>query len=404
MIDHRPTRADLVAATGKTVPDVIAPGMAVLFCGINPGLYSAATGHHFARPGNRFWPALQAAGFTDHLMRPWEEQRLLEHGVGITNLVMRATATAAELKPEELRKGRMALARKVRRYHPRSVAILGIGAYRVAFSRPEARPGQQPDRIAGAVLWLLPNPSGLNAHHQLTDLAREFRTLREFATPSDSALRLVTLGVGAQASPRYAPAGLLVEHAGVRVMIDGGPGAAPSGTLAAWLVTDMRSELMPRIRELAGAKGLEPYAGPFRTRGLVIECHPVVHTNHPAFGYLIRACGTRVVWAPEFFEFPAWARGAALMFAEAAGWNRPIRFRGGVGGHLDAVAVAEAGHRRGVRRLVFAHIGRPMLRAIDQGKMPPFGEIGADGRRYVLGGRARVSPSPSNVTSPSAVS
>jgi hypothetical protein len=194
----------------------------------------------------------------------------------------------------------------------------------------------------------------------------------------------VTLGVGAQASPRYAPAGLLVKHAGVQVMIDGGPGATPSGKLTAWLVTDMRSELMPRIRELALAKGLEPHAGPFRARGLIVECHPVVHTNHPAFGYLIRACGTRVVWAPEFFEFPTWAHNVDLMFAEAAGWNRPIRFRGGVGGHLDALAVAEAARRQGVRRLVFAHIGRPMLRAVDQGKMPPFGEVGADGRRYVL--------------------
>lgn len=213
-------------------------------------------------------------------------------------------------------------------------------------------------------------------------------------------LRLVTLGVGAQASPRYAPAGLLVQRGAIRVMIDGGPGAAPAGKLAAWLVTDVEGELMPRLRELAGAKGLQPYAGPFRTTGLVIECHPVVHTSHPAFGYLIRAARYRVVWAPEFFEFPAWARGATLMFAEAAGWNRPIRFRGGVGGHLDTVAVAEAAHRRGIRRLVFAHIGRPTLRAIDQGKAPRFGEIGADGRRYLLGGRARVSPSRSKVASP----
>jgi GNAT superfamily N-acetyltransferase len=210
----------------------------------------------------------------------------------------------------------------------------------------------------------------------------------------------VTLGVGAQASPRYAPAGLLVQRGGVRVMIDGGPGAAPTGTLAAWLVTDMRGELMPQIRQLARAKGLEPYAGLFRAKGLVIERRPVVHTSHPAFGYLIRASGKRVVWAPEFFEFPAWAGGATLMFAEAAGWNRPIRFRGGVGGHLDAVAVAETARRRGIGRLVFAHIGRPTLRAIDQGKTPPFGEIGADGRRYVLGGRTGVSPSPPKVTSP----
>lgn len=117
-------------------------------------------------------------------------------------------------------------------------------------------------------------------------------------------LRLVTLGVGTQASPRYAPAGLLVQRGKVRVMIDGGPGAAQSGPLAAWLVTDEQGELMPRIRELARAKGVEPYAGPFQARGLVIECHSVVHTTHSAFGYVIRACGARVVWAPEFFEFP----------------------------------------------------------------------------------------------------
>jgi TDG/mug DNA glycosylase family protein len=388
----RPTRAELAAAAGKTVRDVIGPGLTVLFCGINPGLYSAATGHHFARPGNRFWPALHAAGFTDHLVRPWEEQWLLQQGLGITNLVRRGTATAAELTPEEFRKGRSALERKIRRYRPGTVAILGIGAYRAAFQRPDARLGPQPDRLGGAVLWLLPNPSGLNAHHQLADLVRELEKLREFATRSHKALSLVTLGVGAQASPRYAPAGLLVEHAGVRVMIDGGPGAAPAGKLAAWLVTDMQSELIPRIRELAGAKGLEPYAGPFRAEGLVIECHPVIHTSHPAFGYLIRTAGNRVVWAPEFFQFPAWAGGATLMFAEAAGWNRPIRFRGGVGGHLDVLAVAKAARRRGVRRLVFAHIGRPTLRAIDQGKLPPFGEIGADGRRYVLTGTPRWAP------------
>lgn len=207
---------------------------------------------------------------------------------------------------------------------------------------------------------------------------------------SVGALTLATLGVGAQASPRYAPAGLLVTRRGVRVMIDGGPGAAPRGRLAAWLVTDEQSELMPRIRELARARGLEPYAGSFRAGGLVLECHPVVHTNHPAFGYLIRAARKRVVWAPEFLEFPAWATGATLMFAEAAGWNRPIRFRGGVGGHLDVLAVADAAHRHRVQRLVFAHIGRPTLKAIARGQAPPFGELGADGRRYVVGRRPDI--------------
>jgi hypothetical protein len=197
-------------------------------------------------------------------------------------------------------------------------------------------------------------------------------------------LRLVTLGVGAAASPRYAPAGLLVQRAGVRVMIDGGPGAVPDGALAAWLVTDEKSELMPRIRELARGKGLRPYAGAFHSKGLTIECRPVAHTSHPTFGYLIRAGRARAVWAPEFLEFPAWAAGSALMFAEAAGWSRPIRFRGGVGGHLNALAVADAARRHRVRRLIFTHIGRPTLRAIDRGESPGFGEFGADGRRYLL--------------------
>lgn len=152
----------------------------MLFVGINPGLYSAATGHHFARPGNRFWPALHAAGFTDRVLRPWEESMLLDVGVGITNLVHRATTAAAELSPEELRRGRRALERKVRRSRPRCVAVLGIGAYRAAFERPRAVIGHQPERIGAATLWVLPNPSGLNANHQLPDLARAFGALREF--------------------------------------------------------------------------------------------------------------------------------------------------------------------------------------------------------------------------------
>jgi len=163
------------------VPDLIAPGLDVLFCGINPGLYSAATGHHFARPGNRFWPALRDAGFTDTLVRPWEERRLLRTGLGITNLVARATAAADELTPEELRSGRRRLAEKARRYRPACVAVLGIGAYRTAFERPRAVVGLQPERLGGSAIWVLPNPSGLNANHQLADLARAFRALRRFA-------------------------------------------------------------------------------------------------------------------------------------------------------------------------------------------------------------------------------
>jgi TDG/mug DNA glycosylase family protein len=161
------------------VPDVIAPDLSVLFCGINPGLYSAATGHHFARPGNRFWRALHVAGFTDRVLGPLEELRLLDVGYGITNLVSRATATAAELTREELLTGRRRLAKKAARYRPRWIAIVGIGAYRTAFGRPLAIPGRQDEQLGATALWLLPNPSGLNANHQLPDLARAFRELRQ---------------------------------------------------------------------------------------------------------------------------------------------------------------------------------------------------------------------------------
>jgi hypothetical protein len=200
-------------------------------------------------------------------------------------------------------------------------------------------------------------------------------------------MRLVTLGVGAQASPRYAPAGLLVAHAGVRVMIDGGDGAIPGARLDAWLVTDERSELIARIRKLARARGLIPSFGSFRRRGLSITGRPVAHTSHPTCGYRIEAAGVTVVWAPEFDEFPRWARGADLMFAEAAAWNRPIRFVGGVGGHMDVQAVARAAKRLAVRRLVFAHIGRPTLRALDRGLRPPFGEFARDGQVFRPGHR-----------------
>jgi double-stranded uracil-DNA glycosylase len=176
----------VAAAAGRTVPDLIATGLGVLFCGINPGLYSGAIGHHFARPGNRFWPALHAGGFTDRVIRPWEESMLLEVGVGITNFVDRATASAAELSPDELKRGRRALERKVRRHRPRCVAVLGIGAYRAAFERPRAAIGRQPERIGTAALWVLPNPSGLNANHQLPDLARAFGAVREFVDALES--------------------------------------------------------------------------------------------------------------------------------------------------------------------------------------------------------------------------
>ena len=177
---HKPTRADLLAAQNKKVPDVIASGLRVLFCGINPGLYSGATGHHFARPGNRFWPTLHQAGFTPRLFHPSEEHELLTYGYGITNLVTRATATADELAPEELVRGQRRLKSKVKRYQPQVVAILGISAYRTAFGQKTISLGKQPDLLASAVVWVLPNPSGLNAHYQLSDLAAHFRGLRQF--------------------------------------------------------------------------------------------------------------------------------------------------------------------------------------------------------------------------------
>jgi double-stranded uracil-DNA glycosylase len=168
----------VAAASGRTVPDLIKSHLRVLFCGINPGLYSGATGHHFARPANRFWPALHLAGFTPRQLDPWEEYRLLDYGLGITNLVARATASADELSRDELIEGRKQLERKVRRYAPDWVAIVGIGAYRTAFGRSGAAAGRQPEPIGKTKLWVLPNPSGLNANHQIGDLARAFEALR----------------------------------------------------------------------------------------------------------------------------------------------------------------------------------------------------------------------------------
>lgn len=199
----------------------------------------------------------------------------------------------------------------------------------------------------------------------------------------------MTLGVGAQNSPRYRPAGLLVACGAVRIMVDGGPGAVPRGRLDAWLVTDERAELIGAIRRAAAAKGLHAYAGTFRKDGVRVERRRVAHTNHPTWGYRIRARDRTVVWAPEFYRFPSWAAGADLMFAEGAAWNRPIRFAGGVGGHLDVMAVASEARRRGVKRLVFAHIGRPTLRALARGERPPFGELATDGQMFLIGHRRR---------------
>lgn len=165
MQPRKPTRTELLAARDRTVADLIGPGLKVLFCGINPGLYSGAVGHHFARPGNRFWPALQAGGFTPRVLSPFEERELLALGYGITNLVA----------------GARVLERKVRRYRPRIVAIVGITAYRTAFGHPRAQLGAQSELLAGSRLWVLPNPSGLNAHHQAADLALLFGDLHHAA-------------------------------------------------------------------------------------------------------------------------------------------------------------------------------------------------------------------------------
>jgi TDG/mug DNA glycosylase family protein len=174
----KPTKEQLAAAAGRTVPDVIAPNLRVLFAGINPGLYTAAVGHHFARPGNRFWPALYKSGFTKRLLSPFEERELLCLGLGITNVVRHATASASELTKEDFNNGGRVLAAKVKRYHPRIVAILGVGAYRQAFVNPQAQIGEQAGRIHSARVWVLPNPSGLNANYQLPELVRLLMTLR----------------------------------------------------------------------------------------------------------------------------------------------------------------------------------------------------------------------------------
>lgn len=174
-----PTRAQLNAAKGKTLPDVIAPGLKVLFCGINPGLYTAAIGHHFGRPGNRFWPTLCAAGFTPRVMSPFEEDELLGLGYGITNVVDHATAAADELTAADYLAGGKRLTKKVARYKPTVLAVLGVGAYRVAFGRKNAKVGKQDERMGETEIWVLPNPSGLNAHFQKPEMANVFRELRE---------------------------------------------------------------------------------------------------------------------------------------------------------------------------------------------------------------------------------
>ncbi len=180
---RRPGAAELAAAYGRTIPDVIESGLRVLFAGINPSLYSAATGYHFARPGNRFWPALYRSGFTDRQLRPCEQQEILRVGLGITNVVGRATARAGELSADELRAGGQALAATVARARPRWLAVVGVTAYRTAFGRPDAVVGRQDAAVEGVGLWVLPNPSGLNAHWRIDALAAEFAQLRRAAGP-----------------------------------------------------------------------------------------------------------------------------------------------------------------------------------------------------------------------------
>jgi TDG/mug DNA glycosylase family protein len=175
---RKPTKEEIAAAAGTTLPDVIAPDLDVLFCGINPGLYTAAAGHHFARPGNRFWPTLFRAGFTPRLFSPFEDVDLPALGLGITNVVARATAAAAELTESELVEGGRILRRKVLQYEPRFLAVVGVGAYRAAFDRPKAKLGLQPETIGNSSVWVLPNPSGLNANYRPGELISLYMELR----------------------------------------------------------------------------------------------------------------------------------------------------------------------------------------------------------------------------------
>jgi len=191
-----PTREELLAAKDKTLPDVIAPGLRVLFCGINPGLYTAAIGHHFGRPGNRFWPTLFRAGFTPRLLSPYEEQELLPLGYGITNVVDRATAAADELSRDEYVDGGRRLAARLREYQPAVLAVLGVGAYRTAFGQPKAQVGAQESPLEGSAVWVLPNPSGLNANYQMERLVEVFTDLRRAVD------RLPPPGGAATAVPR----------------------------------------------------------------------------------------------------------------------------------------------------------------------------------------------------------
>jgi double-stranded uracil-DNA glycosylase len=180
MKNFKPSKEALRDAVNRTTEDLIDYDLKVLFCGINPGLWSGATGLHFAKPGNRFWKTLHRAGITDRVLHPSEEHELLERGYGITSFVKRTTARADELTAEEFVAGGRMLVKKIEKYRPRTLAVLGITAFRAAFRQPQAKLGRQSEKIAGADVWLLPNPSGLNAHYQLDDLAALFGELRLF--------------------------------------------------------------------------------------------------------------------------------------------------------------------------------------------------------------------------------
>lgn len=174
-----PTKDELQAAYGRAVDDLVAPDLRVLFVGINPSLWSGWSGYHFGRPSNRLWQTLHEAGVTDRRLRPEDTSALLAAGIGITDFVNRATARADELTDDELRAGLPRLEATVTRWRPRTVAVLGVTAYRTAFGRPKATVGPQDETLAGARLWVLPNPSGLNAHYQQPDLTRIYAALRE---------------------------------------------------------------------------------------------------------------------------------------------------------------------------------------------------------------------------------
>ena len=175
-----PTARQLAAANGKRIRDILSSQLKILFVGINPSLYSAAVGHHFARPGNRFWPSMHRSQITPHLLAPSQDRELLRYGCGLTNLVARATSRADQLTEGELQRGLKSLKAKVRRRDISCVAFLGIGAFRTAWIRPQAQVGAQPERIGTTAIWVLPNPSGLNAHYQLDDFTALFRELNDF--------------------------------------------------------------------------------------------------------------------------------------------------------------------------------------------------------------------------------